>query len=403
MQISQIYTLHTLCTPNLYCKAYTKLAASGRLVLRRWRRLAMAQQNTQLWNGSNELDVATAARALRDGQLVAFPTETVYGLGADATNEAAVSAIFAAKGRPADNPLIVHVADARAIDKLARTPLSTPARRLAHTLWPGALTLVIPLSDDSNLAGAVTAGLRTVGVRVPRHPVAAALLAAADVPVAAPSANMSGRPSATTAAHVLADLDRRIAGVLDGGIAAYAVGVESTVVDVTCDDRFVVLRPGAIGRRTIADVARVPVIDATADVAIDAPRAPGIKYRHYAPNAPLRVVPRSQLAKQLHDELKSGGIIGLLADTQTCAQFADHQRINAIGCGTRGDPHSMAQTLYAALRAFDSHQVRLILAVALDDATDGVPAAVMNRLRKAATGGQVELDTSLKTLHRTDQ
>lgn len=380
---------HTI--PNL---ALVRIASLLRSSRRTSARHAMSTIDTTLWDGSSELDVAAAARSLRRGELVAFPTETVYGLGADATNEAAVSAVFTAKGRPSDNPLIVHVASASALRMLAASPLPEPAARLAEALWPGPLTLVVSLRHDAGLANSVTAGLNTVGVRVPRHPVAAALLAAADIPVAAPSANTSGRPSPTTAAHVLADLDGRISGVLDGGPAPpHAVGVESTVVDATRSDQLIVLRPGALGRATLAAVARVPVLDGARTV--ERPRAPGMKYRHYAPRAPLRVVSRDVLLEAVRNELAlAPGIVGVLADVQMCARLDGEQRVRAVPCGVRGDALSAAQALYGALRAFDgegddAREVRVILAAELEDVGDGVAGAVMNRLRKAASGGHV--------------
>lgn len=355
---------------------------------------------TIVWRGQCELDVASAARSLAAGDLVAFPTETVYGLGADARSASAVRAIFAAKGRPSDNPLIVHVASLHSLTRFGfagRLPL--PAQKLARTFWPGPLTLVLPLASADALAPGVTAGLSTVGVRVPRHPVAAALLAAADVPVAAPSANRSGRPSPTSAAHVLADLDGRVAGLLDAGESApIAVGLESTVVDATREDRLTVLRPGAVSRRQLEDAAGVPVVEGSGRVSVrQTPPAPGMKYRHYAPVAPLRVVPRGEVRREVDLEC-SRGSVGVLADSALCAELQGEPGVVVVPCGVRGDPSSSARELYAALRAFDgegvaagmqSEPVRVIIAAALDESDDGIAAAFMNRLRKAASGGDL--------------
>lgn len=352
-----------------------------------------AHSETVVWDGSNELDVGAAARSLREGGLVAFPTETVYGLGANAFDTAAVDGVYRAKGRPSDNPLIVHVPSTESLRALALVrELTPPAAALAKALWPGPLTLVLPLRSGAGLAPAVTAGLRTVAVRVPRHPVAAALLAAAGVPVAAPSANASGRPSPTSAAHVLRDLRGRIAGVVDGGVPPpHAVGVESTVVDATDANTLTILRPGSVGREALQRISGVPVLDANGTP--ERPRAPGMKYRHYAPSAPLRLVQRSSMRAEVDKTLcgTSGGmLIGVLADAELCAEFEGDQRVVLARCGRQGDSLSAARELYAALRSFDdldeTKQVGVILAVRPEDARDGVALAVLNRLTKAAGG-----------------
>jgi len=229
---------------------------------------------------ADETAVREAARLLRAGALVAFPTETVYGLGADATNAEAVAAIFAAKGRPSFNPLISHLADAAQAERLAR--LATPARRLAAAFWPGALTLVLPRRPDCAIAEIASAGLDTVALRVPAHPVAQALLAATDRPVAAPSANRSGRISPTTAEAVADELGDDVALILDGG--ACPVGLESTVIGFA-GDRPVLLRPGGIATEEIEAVAG-PLLAPKATA--DRPSSPGQLESHYAPGKPLR-------------------------------------------------------------------------------------------------------------------
>jgi L-threonylcarbamoyladenylate synthase len=226
--------------------------------------------------------IAAAAEALRGGALVAFPTETVYGLGADATNGRAVAAIFEAKGRPTFNPLIVHVATLEAAVELGQ--LTETSARLARAFWPGPLTLVLRKRQGCPVAELATAGLDTIAVRVPAHPVAQALLNAAGVPIAAPSANRSGHVSPTTAAHVAEDLGERVATILDGGAAP--IGLESTVVDAT-EPEPVALRPGAVAREDIARVLGRPVAMATGEART--PASPGMLARHYAPAARLRL------------------------------------------------------------------------------------------------------------------
>ncbi|MEQ1890766.1 MAG: L-threonylcarbamoyladenylate synthase, partial [Alphaproteobacteria bacterium] len=224
--------------------------------------------------------VRAAAALIRAGRLVAFPTETVYGLGADARNERAVAEIFAAKGRPQFNPLIVHVCDLAAARELAEfDPLSL---LLAQHFWPGPFTLVLPRRAGCGLSLLVSAGLDTVALRVPAHPLAQALLSVAGCPIAGPSANISGRISPTSAAHVAAELGGRVAMILDGGVCA--LGLESTVVQVRGDDVFL-LRPGSVTRDQIAAIAGTVITGADDP---DAPRSPGQLASHYAPNLPLR-------------------------------------------------------------------------------------------------------------------
>jgi L-threonylcarbamoyladenylate synthase len=243
----------------------------------------MDEHRTERLEGTAQ-GVTRAAEMLRAGGLVAFPTETVYGLGADARNDRAVAGIFAAKGRPAFNPLIVHVADIAAVEGLAEMPEA--AQRLAAAFWPGPLTLVLPLrpdaGPDARVSPLVTAGLPTVGLRVPAHPLARALLAAAGCPVAAPSANPSGRVSPTTADHVLAGLAGRIDAVLDGG--ACPVGVESTIVGF--HPRPVILRAGGVMAEALEAVLGAPLGHAVLSVR---PTAPGQLASHYAPRAALRL------------------------------------------------------------------------------------------------------------------
>lgn len=344
--------------------------------------------------GTNELDIATAAKALRDGHLLAFPTETVYGLGANALLPSSVSLIFQAKGRPSDNPLIVHVSSLSDISFHNLTPPLTPlAARLAAAFWPGPLTMVLPMSRHARLAAAVTAGLPSVALRIPKHPVAAALLAKAAVPIAAPSANLSGRPSPTTAQHVLHDLSGRIFGVVDtDNRFADQCGLESTVVDLTDPAHPAVLRPGAISAAQLEFVGGVRFAKTQDNT--QRPKAPGMKYRHYAPKSPLQVVEKD-LANQISYNLGQGRRVGLLADQQTCDKWRNFEGLAAVPCGTHNDTESFARELYGALRAFDGEgplavqNIDIILAVPPISVQDGIGEAVMNRLRKAAAGGNL--------------
>lgn len=327
--------------------------------------------------------ISRAGLVLRQGGLVAFPTETVYGLGANARDAVAVSKIFVAKGRPADNPLIVHLANPEQVEEVANK-ISTTAQDLMKNFWPGPLTLVLP--GNGVLPREVTAGLDTVAVRVPDHPVALALIEAAGVPVAAPSANTSGRPSPTTAGHVQADLEGCIDAILDGGPAM--VGVESTVLDVT-GAMPVILRPGGVTPGQIKAVAGAvelypDVVSGTSEES-DKPRSPGMKYRHYAPRAPLVLVEgdaekAARMLRQLSKEYTQNGVVvGILCTSDTREAY---QGMKVVDLGMRHDLHSIASNLYSALRTLDQQGVDIILAEGTGAEEMGL--AVMNRLRRAA-------------------
>ncbi|MEX1279851.1 MAG: L-threonylcarbamoyladenylate synthase [Acidimicrobiia bacterium] len=301
----------------------------------------------------------TAATLLRAGGLVAFPTETVYGLGADALDADAVGRVFEAKGRPADNPLIVHLADGDGLAGVVAhiTPL---ARRLAAEFWPGPLTLVLDVHPD--VSAITTGGLDTVAVRVPDHPVAVALLAAAGVPVAAPSANRSGRPSPTTAAHVMADLGGRIEAVVDGGPCT--IGLESTVVDAR-GDLPVVLREGAVTREELGIVE-----SGDGEVGL----SPGTRHRHYQPTCRVEVA-EPGTAGALARELAAGGEqVGILAASAAPAGVAELGRFDDAG--------ALAAMLYDALRRAEDADLDVVVVEAV--AERGVGRAVMDRLRRAA-------------------
>lgn len=325
--------------------------------------------------------VVEAAAYLRKGELVAFPTETVYGLGGNALDPRAVAKIYEAKGRPPDNPLIVHLADAAQLAAVARS-VPKAARRLIDAFWPGPLTLVLPKREGVPLR--TTGGLDTVAVRMPAHPAALALLRLAEVPVAAPSANRSGRPSPTTAAHVWEDLAGRIPVLLDGGAAT--VGVESTVVDVG-GDRPVILRPGGIGPEELAEVLGTEVeLDPSWSEPVERPKAPGMKYRHYAPEGTLYLVvgdvaaARREILRRAEAERKAGRKVGILTTEEGRSWYP--APFYAVACGRREDLSSVAAALFAALREFDRAGCDVIFAEPFPAA--GVGWAVVNRLLKAA-------------------
>ncbi|HUW64768.1 MAG TPA: L-threonylcarbamoyladenylate synthase [Spirochaetia bacterium] len=321
--------------------------------------------------------IEAAAALLRRGALVAFPTETVYGLGASALDDRAVARIFTAKGRPADNPLIVHVADPGEVPRVA-ADLPEPARVLMEAFWPGPLTLVLPRRED--VSSLVAAGLPTVAVRMPDHPVALALIRAAGVPVAAPSANLSGRPSPTSGAHVLADLAGRIEALLDAG--ACALGVESTVLDLT-EDIPAILRPGGVTAEELAEVlGGVPRTESPGA----AGKSPGTRHRHYAPAIPVYLVEGERervrdAAAKLVGELKARGLSpGVLC----AAEHATLYGVPAVTYGRWNDAAGLGRRLYGALRELEERGAGAIVAEGVTDL--GLGRAVMDRLRRAAHG-----------------
>jgi L-threonylcarbamoyladenylate synthase len=331
--------------------------------------------------------IAAAADVIRAGGLVAFPTETVYGLGADALNAEAVARIFAAKGRPANDPLIVHLRDAGQLETVAA---SVPA--LAHTLaeafWPGPLTLVVPRHPRVPLA--VTAGRETVAVRIPAHPVAHALLQAAAVPIAAPSANRFSRPSPTTAQHVLDDLDGLIDCVLDGG--PVTIGLESTIVDVTQSPP-ALLRPGGLPLEALRTFAPDIVLrDRHLAEHTTAVIAPGMFLKHYAPHAELRLFEgeRGSVLNQMRAMVQQNepGAIGLLLTDEDAEAFARGEAaIERLG--PEADVAMVGRRLFAGLRALEARGVRVI--VARLPAREGLWLAIRDRLYRAAQGRVIQV------------
>ena len=325
---------------------------------------------------ADEASIRRAAALLRAGELVAFPTETVYGLGADALNGEAAARIFAAKGRPADNPLIAHIAGESGLAGLIAGEPCACARKLMRAFWPGPMTLIFPKSP--RVPREVTAGLDTVSVRMPSHPVARALIRAAQTPIAAPSANRSGRPSPTTAAHVLEDMEGRIPLILDGGPCE--VGLESTVVDVT-GARPRILRPGGVTLEMLEGVVGDVDVDEGVLHQLQAgsqARSPGMKYKHYAPKGEVTIVTGPRAAQEiarLYDA--ADGRAAILAFSQADYGARRVYRLkNAPG------------ELFAALRQLDEDGMETIYAE--DVPTTGVGLAVMNRLMRAAAFRVVE-------------
>jgi L-threonylcarbamoyladenylate synthase len=325
-----------------------------------------------------------AAECLRRGGLVAFPTETVYGLGVHALDRGAVRRLFEAKGRPASDPLIVHVESAARIsDLVVHAPSSVEA--LAARFWPGPLTLVLPRS--ALVPDEVTAGLNTVAVRVPAHPVARALLAAVRIPVAAPSANLFSRPSPTRASHVLDDLDGRIDLILDGGPTQ--VGVESTVLDLSGDVP-TILRPGAVSLDMLRAV--LPQVERRASIesAGGAMPSPGMLERHYSPRAPLTMYDEADaVARLVRDACASigqGQRVGIIAADEDRTALSEvarfDERVSIIYLGSEDDLATVASRLYASMRELDASGVDRILARGFPG-DEGLAAAIRDRLRRA--------------------
>ena len=332
-----------------------------------------------------------AGEIIRAGGLVAFPTETVYGLGGNGLNVASSAKIYAAKGRPSDNPLILHIADMDALAPLVRE-IPEAAKRLAEAFWPGPMTLIF--NKSSLVPKETTGGLDTVAVRMPSHPAAQKFIRAAGVPVAAPSANRSGRPSTTTAAHVKEDLDGCIDMILDGGPSD--IGLESTIIDVT-EDVPLILRPGYIGperlKALLGDVGidRAVLAEPSPDVR---PKAPGMKYRHYAPKAAMTIVEGDDAAARILEEAAAaaagGSRTAVLCSDETAPAYEAAARelaqkgieLRIYPAGSRKRPETVAHSLFALLRQLDEDRIEAAWSEAFGEGEMGL--AVMNRLQKAA-------------------
>ncbi|QCX33384.1 threonylcarbamoyl-AMP synthase [Caloramator sp. E03] len=325
--------------------------------------------------------IKEASRIIKAGGTVVFPTETVYGLGANALDEDACKKIFLAKGRPQDNPLIVHVADFD-ISKYVKY-IPEKAKILMENFWPGPLTIIMPKSDT--IPYMVTAGLENVAIRMPLNKIARKLISYSGVPIAAPSANISGRPSPTTIEHCIEDLNGKVDMIIGG--EKCEVGLESTVVDVS-DGEVIILRPGAITKEMMEEVIGNVFIDpAVLDKLKDdeKPRAPGMKYRHYAPSAPLTIVCGDINrvieyinSKTLENNMK-GIKTGILATDETVNEYKGSLKISL---GSRKKPGIIAANLFDCLREFDKIDVDIIYAEGFGE--EGINLAIMNRLKKAA-------------------
>ena len=334
--------------------------------------------------------ILRAGEIIKAGGLVAFPTETVYGLGGDALNPESSAKIYAAKGRPSDNPLIVHIADMDALYPIVKL-VPEAAVRLAEKYWPGPLTMVFKKKDI--VPDETTGGLDTVAVRMPSHKVALALISASGGYIAAPSANVSGRPSPTLAEHVAEDMNGRIDMIIDGG--AVEIGLESTIVDMTSKQPLI-LRPGYITKEMLEQVLRT---EAAYDKAVlgvtsadEHPRAPGMKYKHYAPAGDMVIVKGSEdqvisyINEQAAEKRAQGEKVGVIATQETYMKYTAEDVVNI---GARTDEEAIASHLYATLRAFDEAGMTCIYSEEFD--TPRIGQAIMNRLIRAAAHKIIEI------------
>lgn len=330
-------------------------------------------------NSIDDEALKRAGQCIKNGGLVAFPTETVYGLGGDGLNEVAAKNIYLAKGRPSDNPLILHINDQKMLNRIVRevTPM---AKKIMTAFCPGPITIILPKSDI--VPKAVTGGLDTIAVRMPDNDIARALIKYADTPIAAPSANISGRPSPTTAQAVYKDLQSRIDMVLDGGSCQF--GVESTIVDCT-EDVPIILRPGAITKEMLEEIFPVVKIDKAIVGANVVPKAPGMKYKHYAPKVDMILIEgdnekmSSSIKEILYKYENEGKKVGLLVSDEVAKKLS-HQ--NTFAYGSQENLGKIASEIYEGLRYFDDKDIDVILAEGTSN--KGLGLAIMNRLHKAS-------------------
>ena len=335
--------------------------------------------DTKIITNPSEQDIEMLARALRNGELVSIPTETVYGLGANGLDPEAMDKIYAAKGRPSDNPLILHIPNSESIKPLV-TEVSSTAQALMDNFWPGPLTITLPKSDL--VPDRATGGLPRVALRCPDHDGCRLLLQRAGIPIAAPSANISGRPSPTTAQDVYNDMNGRISYILDAGPCT--IGVESTVVEVH-DDKVIILRPGGITKAQLETVVSTVEYDTALVSGETKPKAPGMKYTHYAPDAPMTVVVGApESVANTFNELSTGieGPIGCLVSHETYELIKDDARFMCHCFGYHGDALALGHDFYKSLLHFNENRVTLILAEGVND--DGFGVAIMNRMEKAS-------------------
>lgn len=346
--------------------------------------IRLTEDDVETEQGQNAL--RKAGEIIRKGGLVAFPTETVYGLGGDALNPESSRKIYAAKGRPSDNPLIVHIAEMEMLSPIVEE-IPAKAKQLADRFWPGPLTMIFNKSDKVPLE--TTGGLQTVAVRMPSDKVAMAFIKAADGYIAAPSANTSGRPSPTVAKYVAEDLDGKIEMILDGG--QLCIGLESTIVDMTVEPPMI-LRPGYITKEMLEDVLGEVAVDKTLldPNSKTAPKAPGMKYRHYAPKGELTIVDGESakvvdwINAHVKEALEKGQKVGIICTDETKALYPQGVKKSV---GNRQNEETVARELYRVLREFDDEGMEVMYSESF--AESGIGVAIMNRLLKAA-GHHVE-------------
>ncbi|MEE1312263.1 MAG: L-threonylcarbamoyladenylate synthase [Lachnospiraceae bacterium] len=335
--------------------------------------------------------IAEAAKWIKQNELVAFPTETVYGLGANGLEPDAAAKIYAAKGRPSDNPLILHIADMKNLIPLAEEIPET-AWKAAKAFWPGPLTII--LKKSAIVPVGTTGGLSTVAIRMPNHPIALALIRESGCPIAAPSANTSGRPSPTKAEHVFEDMNGKIPCILDGGMVG--IGIESTIVDFS-SERPMILRPGFITPKMLEEVLGIeigidPAVTGSPKGKEIVPKAPGMKYKHYAPKAPLFLVSGEEEAvisyinQQIKKEHLEGRKAGVIATDETATQYKADV---VLSIGTKECDSTIASHLYDVLRRFDHEDVSVIYSQVFESGENGF--AIMNRLTKAAGYERIEV------------
>lgn len=334
-------------------------------------------------------EIKKAGKIIREGGLVAFPTETVYGLGGDACNSGASEAIYAAKGRPSDNPLIVHICDYSQLELISRD-LHPEAKKLSDAFWPGPMTLIV--NKNEVIPHETTGGLDTVAVRFPSHPVANALIRESGCMIAAPSANTSGRPSPTKAEHVIDDLSGKIDAIIDGG--PVQIGLESTIVDLT-EDIPTILRPGYINRKMLENVVGTVRVDpgilGTENVHVR-PKAPGMRYKHYAPKGNLKIVSGqpekviSRINELAASGTREGHTVGIIATEETKDRY---RNAIVVSIGDRKDEYEIAHNLFDVLRHMDDCGADLIYSE--EFSTPNIGNAIMNRLLKAAAHQVIEV------------
>jgi len=334
-------------------------------------------------------EIKEATELLREGKLVAFPTETVYGLGANALDEKAVSSIFTAKGRPSDNPLIIHIGQEKDIENLISGRVPQFAQKLMNKFWPGPLTLILPKSKK--VPKITTGGLNTVAVRMPNHPIALELIKEAGLPLAAPSANLSGKPSPTLVEHVIEDLAGRVAGIIDGGQTG--LGVESTVIDLSREVP-ILLRPGGVTyEQLLEELGQVDIDPAVKSKLADESKvaiSPGMKYRHYAPQAEVILIEgeEDKIKEKIEELISSdkGKKIGVMVSKELAD---DYLGANIKIMGSKENLIEISQSIFKLLREFDEEGIEKIFIEGLQ--LEGLGLAIMNRLRKSAAYQIIEV------------